>query len=178
MRLFVAVWPSPEVREVLARLPCPDHPAVRWAPTDQLHVTLRFLGEVADDAVAAVGDALTAVALRRAPRRVELGPSTARLGQGVLMVPVTGLEDLGRAVTEATASFGTPPPDRPFVGHVTLARGRHRRPIPMHLAGQRVEASWTVGQLTLVHSRLGSGGARYEVVTTTRLGGDLSRPSS
>lgn len=178
MRLFVAVWPSPEARDVLAGLPHLDHPAVRWVPADQLHVTLRFLGEVADDAIDDVGDALRAVASTRAPRRVALGPSTARLGRGVLMVPVHGLDDLGRAVTEAGASFGSPPPDRPFVGHLTLARGRHRQPIPAHLVGQRVEASWPVGQLTLVRSRLGSGGAHYEVMVTAGLGGGPGAPRS
>ncbi len=63
------------------------------------------------------------------------------------------------------------PQARPFVGHVTLARGRNRRPIPAHLGGRRIEVSWTVGRLTLVRSRLGADGARYEVVATTGLGG-------
>jgi 2'-5' RNA ligase len=172
MRLFVAVWPSPEVLDVLADLPRPSNPAVRWVPLDRLHVTLRFLGDVTDETVTGVGDVLREVASARSPRRVELGPSTARLGQGVLMVPVTGLDDLGRAVSEATDSFATPPPDGPFVGHLTLARGRNRRAIPTHLAGGRVEARWTVSQLTLVRSRLGSGGPQYEVLATMRLRGD------
>lgn len=171
MRLFVAVWPSPEVREALAELTRPDHPALRWEPAEQRHVTLRFIGDVADEAIADLNDALRAVAAQKAPRRVELGPSTARLGPGVLMVPVTGLDDLGRAVCEATAAFGSPPPERPFVGHVTLARGRNRRPVPAELAGQGVDGSWVVDELTLVRSRLGSAGARYEVVATAGLGG-------
>jgi 2'-5' RNA ligase len=174
MRLFVAVWPSPEARHALAGLPRPEHPAVRWVPTGQLHVTLRFLGELPDDAVADVKGALWAVAARHAPRRVELGPSTSRLGRGVLMVPVAGLADLGRSVAEAMSLLGTPPPRRPFVGHVTLARGRNRRPIPASLSGQRIEAAWDAGQLTLVRSHLGAAGARYEVVAVAALGAGLS----
>ncbi|MDQ2725786.1 MAG: hypothetical protein M3Y36_09860 [Actinomycetota bacterium] len=104
-------------------------------------MTSRFLGDLADDGMADLGDGLRAVAAQTAPRRVALGPFTARLGQGVLMVPVTGLEDLGRAVCEATASSGSPPPARPFIGHVTLARGRNRGRVPDHLAGQPVDAS-------------------------------------
>jgi 2'-5' RNA ligase len=171
MRLFVAVWPSAEARHALAGLPRPEHPAVRWVPTEDLHVTLRFLGEVGDDAVPGVKETLGAVAARHVPRRVELGPSTGRLGRGVLMVPVAGLDDLGGAVAEATSGFGVLPPRRPFVGHVTLARARNRRSIPASLSGQPIEGAWVAGQLVLVRSHLGPAGARYEVVDAAALGG-------
>ena len=45
MRLFLAVWPSPEVVDVLRALPRPDTPGVRWSTEDQWHVTVEFLGE-------------------------------------------------------------------------------------------------------------------------------------
>lgn len=86
-------------------------------------------------------------------------------------MPVAGLDDLGSDVVESTTGFGIPPRAQPFVGHVTLARGRNRRPIPAHLVGQRIGASWTVDRLALVRSRLGADGARYEVVATTGLAG-------
>ena len=50
-RLFVAVWPPPEVLDVLAALPRTERPGVRWTTRDQWHVTLRFLG-MADPAEA------------------------------------------------------------------------------------------------------------------------------
>ncbi|MDQ1444823.1 MAG: hypothetical protein QOI20_1287, partial [Acidimicrobiaceae bacterium] len=43
-RLFVAVWPRPEVVDALARLPRPDVPGLRWTGPDHWHVTLVFLG--------------------------------------------------------------------------------------------------------------------------------------
>ena len=45
-RLFVAAWPDAETIERLRALGRPDEPDVRWVPERNLHVTLRFLGDV------------------------------------------------------------------------------------------------------------------------------------
>jgi 2'-5' RNA ligase len=123
-------------------------------------VTLRFLGEV--EAPEPVAEALAAAGLGRA--EAALGPAAARLGAGVLCVPVAGLDDLARAVTDATAAFGRPPEDRPFRGHVTLARARGRGRLPGSL-GRAVGAfkgRFPVTDVRLVRSRPGSDGPQYE----------------
>lgn len=171
MRLFVGVWPTADVRAVLEAVPRPPDPALRWTTPDQWHVTLRFLGEVPDDAVPDLGGALAAVAAHR-PRVARMGPATARLGRGTLMVPVAGVDDLWSAVVEASRGFGRPPEDRPFTGHVTLARGRGRHAVPASLTGQAVGGPWHVGEVALVRSRLDRRGARYDTVVTVPLGGD------
>lgn len=166
MRLFVAVWPPPPVVEVLGRLARPDHPSVRWTPPGQWHVTLRFLGEVDADDVPAVVRALADVAAASAPRQVVMGPTTVRLGRAVLVVPVAGLDDVGSAAIEATRSVGAPPSDRPFTGHLTVARGRGRANVPGSLAGEALTATWVADELALVRSHLGSPGARYETLAS------------
>ena len=60
MRLFVAVVPPADAVAALGRLQHPEHPAIRWSPPSQWHVTLRFLGEVCD--VGGVSAALGLVA--------------------------------------------------------------------------------------------------------------------
>jgi 2'-5' RNA ligase len=121
-------------------------------------MTLRFLGEVDDPAP--VIKALDGAALP--PARAVLGPTVQMLGERVLMVPVSGLDDLAAAVVEATAAFGDPPEDRAFTGHLTLARlGRGGRPRPACL-GEAVAGEWKVDELALVRSHLGNGPARYE----------------
>jgi 2'-5' RNA ligase len=164
VRLFVAVWPPAEVLDVLDRLPRPDHPAVRWAPRDRWHVTLRFLGDVVEDERPALEQAVAATAAAHPVRRVALGPATVRLSRSVLAVPVAGLDDLGQAINAATAGFGEPPEDRRFTGHLTLARSRSRAVLPAALAGLRVEAGWDVSEVALVRSHLGGGGPRYVTV--------------
>ncbi|HMK13192.1 MAG TPA: RNA 2',3'-cyclic phosphodiesterase, partial [Acidimicrobiales bacterium] len=162
-RLFVAVWPADDVLEVIAALPRPSLPGVRWTSRDQWHVTLRFLGDAGvDEVTGALGR------VRAAPTEAALGPRTHRLGRGVLCVPITGLDDLAAAVIDATATTGEPPDHRTFRGHLTLARveGRTKPPL-VDLPPRR----WTVATFALVRSHLGGGPARYETVTTWNLDG-------
>jgi 2'-5' RNA ligase len=163
VRLFVAVWPPPEVVAALAELPRPALPDVRWTTPDQWHVTLRFLGDVAspDDAVAALSSVVAPAA------EAVVGPAVALVGRRILSVPVSGLERVAEAVITATAGIGDPPPSRPFTGHVTLARTRGGR--GRGAAGAAIEARWTVREVHLVRSHLSSRGARYETVATTVL---------
>ena len=169
MRLFVAVWPPPEVVATLEGLPRPEVDDVRWTTADQWHVTLRFLGDLEDPAP--VRDAL-APAVGRVPAvEATLGPTLRRLGGSVLCVPVAGLEPLAAAVVEATRTLGAPAEDRPFRGHLTLARTRGRRRLPGSLAGAPAGGVWPVDEVTLVRSRLSAGPARYEVLERFATGG-------
>jgi RNA 2',3'-cyclic 3'-phosphodiesterase len=165
VRLFVAVAPPADVVAMVARLDRPEVPGVRWTTADQWHVTLRFLGEVEDPG--SVTAALERASL--APTTATLGPRVATLGRGVLMVPVAGLDALAEAIVSATAGVGRPPEDRPFRGHVTLARARRGASV-RGLAGSELAGTFPVEDVRLVRSRLGRGGARYEDVHVRRLG--------
>ena len=169
MRLFVAVWPSSDVVALLEGLDRPEHPAVRWTTVDQWHVTLRFLGEVPEADTPTLEGVLRRVGQAHPARRVEIGPRSTRLGRGVLVVPVAGLDDLATAVGEATSEIGRPVETRPFSGHLTLARGRGRRPVPAHLAGQAIAAAWTATELSLVRSDPQAAAHRYETIATAPL---------
>jgi 2'-5' RNA ligase len=171
VRLFIAVWPSPAVLELLAALDRPALPSVRWTDAAAWHVTLRFLGEVDDAGAAAVTDAVRAASAGAAACEATMGPATTRLNRSILTVPVAGLDAVAAAVIDATRDLGEPPGDRPFAGHITLARGRGRRPVPPSLAGRPVAATWTVRELTLERSHLGPGGPRYETLEALALTG-------
>jgi 2'-5' RNA ligase len=170
MRLFVAVWPPADVVDVLTALPRPDVGGVRWTTREQWHVTLRFLGQIAtddvDEATGAFGridvDTVGAVS-------AQMGPATACFGRSILQVPVQGLDELARVTVEATAAVGQPPDDRPFHGHVTLARARRRTGDLRRLRGAPVGARWRVAELTLVASTPHRDGSRYEVVSSLAL---------
>lgn len=151
---------------MLAGLDRPGHPAVRWTAPEQWHVTLRFLGPVPEGDLPALHAALERLACAHRARPATMGPATARLNRSVLAVPVAGVDDLGAALVEATGQLGAPVGPRRFTAHLTLARGRGRRPVPVELVGQVVEATWPVEELALVRSHLGPGGARYETLAT------------
>jgi 2'-5' RNA ligase len=163
VRLFVAVWPDAAVLDELAALERPVLDGVRWTARDQWHITLRFFGEV-DDA-APVEQALHEGVAQVPSTVAALGPSVRRVG-AMLWAPVGGLDDLAAAVVDATALLGAPPERRPFRGHITLARQRHRgRGAPLRDAqGQALSGSWTVASIELVRSHLGRGGSQYETI--------------
>lgn len=165
MRLFVAAGLPDEVLSLVDALPRPGAVGVRWTTRSQWHVTLRFLGRVDDALVDHVVDALRSVDVP-AGMVASLGPATARFGQRVLQVPVDGLDALAARVVDATASFGEPPEDRPFRGHLTLARvGRGARRVDLRpLCGTPIGASWPVTGFELYASELHPHGARYTVV--------------
>jgi RNA 2',3'-cyclic 3'-phosphodiesterase len=165
-RLFVATWPPPAVLDLLADLPRADQPGVRWTSRDQWHVTLRCLGEADADAVLA---ALQPVGAQCAPAHVTMGPRVGRLGRGVLIVPVAGLERVAAEAIRATAGIGKPPEPRPFLGHLTLARLKSAP--ACGLTDRVVRATWTATEIALVQSVLHPHGARYSTVAVVPLTG-------
>jgi 2'-5' RNA ligase len=169
MRLFVAVWPPEEVVGTLARLERPDRRGVRWTTPDQWHVTLRFLGSMEDADEGKRALARTVPLAGPGQPVAVAGPAVARLGPSILSLPVAGLEDVAASVIAATAGIGEPPPERPFRGHITLARAKRGVDVRV-LAGQSFSASWPVTELTLVASETRPNGARYRVVAGYPIG--------
>jgi 2'-5' RNA ligase len=149
MRLFVGVWPSEEVLDAIGGLPRPS--GTRWTSRSQWHVTLRFLGEVADPAPWM--DRVATVASECAPRIVTLGPKTAMLGRENLVIPARGLDDIATALGSEK-----------FHGHLTLSRHATRE-----LAGTPFVASFEAREIALIRSHLGRGPARYETIATATL---------
>ena len=174
-RLFVAVWPPPEVLDRLEDLPRPEVSGLRWTGRDHWHVTLRFLGSVAD--LEPVSAALAAASRSMTTAEAVLGPAVERFGRRVLHVPVTGLERTAAAVVAATATFGRAPDDRPFTGHVTLGRVAEKASVDLRpLTGVPVEGRWPVTAVCLVRSDLSGPAPRYDVEAAFPLSGPAGPP--
>jgi 2'-5' RNA ligase len=153
VRLFVALWPPDEVLHALHSLDRPDVDGVRWSTPDQWHVTLRFLGNDDPDRVRSL-----LAGVSHPPVDLVVGPATARLGSGVLMLPVAGADSLASALPL--------PMDRPFTGHLTVARARARQRVPSSLVGTPFAASWRATSFSLVRSQTKPTGAEYDDVAT------------
>jgi 2'-5' RNA ligase len=169
VRCFVAVWPDERAVEALASLQRPPLEALRWSTPQQWHVTLRFLGDLTPPHLDELLDRLHSVA--PAPGVVATGgPATRLLGPGLVIWPVSGLASLAGKVAELTADIGQPPADRPFLGHVTLARARRGADV-RRLPGLRNElsASWPVRSIGVVQSLLRQQGAEYSPVAELAL---------
>lgn len=175
-RLFVAVRPPDEVLDRIEALARPGVDGLRWTRRDHWHVTLRFFGSV--PAAEPAAGALAIAARSATVAEAVLGPAVDRFGRRVLHVPVSGLDPVAAAVVAATAAIGRPPDDRPFAGHVTLARVAERASVDLRpLTGAPVDGRWPVTEVCLVRSVLSGAAPHYEVEATFPLSG-LVAPSS
>ncbi len=159
-RLFVAIWPPDDVLDRLADVERPKDQGVKWVPQENLHVTLRFLGDADEDEVAARLDQTLLPAAMAV-----IGPAFDLLGERSLISPVAGVDELAEVVHTALRGLGTEPERRRFQGHITVARlARHAR--PQRSAGRRFDAMFDVTEVALVASTLRDSGAVYDTVAT------------
>lgn len=166
-RLFVALELPDAVRAALLAS-MGGVAGARWQRDDQLHLTLRYVGEVdrhtARDVAAALG-------------RVNIRPFTAELGEAGLFEhrgrvdalwvgvrPAERLAALARAVNAALAGVGLPPEPRAFVPHITVARGRGMIGVTGWPQAPIPRAAWTVTGFALWDSQPGPDGSDYRVL--------------
>ena len=182
MRLFVALTPPAEVVAELRASTSPLRelaPDLRWTRPEQWHLTLAFLGEVADEARDNLTHRLGRVAARHPPLSLSLGGG-GRFGHQVLWTAVQGDRDglrrLADSVRAAARRSGLPVEPRPYRPHLTLARATgpaDLRPLVERLvpgSGQ----PWVATELHLVRSHLGAGperSARHESLASWPLSG-------
>src|SRR5262252_305452 len=139
VRLFVSIELPEEVKRNLVRMCC-DVPGARWAEPEQMHLTVRFIGEVDGavfrdivselDQVRAPGFDLTLKSVGHFPPRGEPHVLWVGVEKNAWLV---GLRD---RVESAVVRAGVAPEGRRFSPHVTLARlkGTPERAVGSYLA--------------------------------------------
>jgi len=175
-RLFVALRPPRPVRDIL-RAAMHGISGARWQSDEQLHLTLRFIGEVdhhkAEDIAAALG-ALYAPSVVARIAGVGLFERQGRAHMVWAGVePHEPLAALHRKVEQLLARVGVVPEMRAFMPHITLARlNRGSGPVAPFLALNSDLASppFEFSHVTLYESEMGHGGSRYHPVARYPLG--------
>ena len=168
MRLFVAVDLPEDLRDRLAHLQ-QGLPAARWVPPDNMHLTLRFIGEVDGHQARDIDAALAQV---RAERFALTLSGVDSFGSGAKprslwagAQPNPALDRLQSKVEKAVRSAGLPPEGRKFKPHVTLARfkGNPRERLFSYLSRNALfrGAPFTVDEFVLYSSFLAQQGAIY-----------------
>ncbi|AEA28314.1 2'-5' RNA ligase [Pseudonocardia dioxanivorans CB1190] len=184
MRLFVALWPSADTVATLDAALGParaGHPALRWVAPERWHVTLAFLGEVADDRRDDLEERLGRAARRAAPLRPVVD-GAGRFGDRTLWARVAGDRDRLRRLAQASAAAARrariPVDAKAFRPHLTLATARPPRSVRPAAAELdpvlRNGPEDVVDRMCLVRSDLGQGPnrtPRYETVSEWLLGG-------
>jgi 2'-5' RNA ligase len=169
-RLFVGLDLPWEVKEQLARISC-GLPGARWLEFEQIHLTIRFIGEVDggvfDDAMAAL-DTVTMEPFDLTLKGVGFFPPRGRaetLWVGVDMSePLTMLRT---RVEAALARAGIEREQRKFSPHVVIAR---LKDTPLTRLGQYLveynlfeSMPFRVNEFNLYSSMLSSTGAIYRI---------------
>lgn len=182
-RAFVAIDLGDPVREALTaaagvfRADAPGWAGEKWVARENLHVTLRFLGDVPDAIVGPLGDTIAEAVARTAPFELRLAgfrsvssARSARMLWAEFADPEGAAAALAAAVEEAVAPFSPARDVKPFRPHVTLARARHPRPAPRE-AVDAAEALLTAGvpplsvtRATLYASTLTRTGPVYDLL--------------
>jgi 2'-5' RNA ligase len=160
-RMFIALWPDPAVRALLSQW----RDGYAWPKsaspvrTEQLHVTLHFLGNIPR---VRVPELVQALEVPFAPFELALGHSelwrggVAVLSPDVVPAPLLALH---AALGKALERLELPLEQRAYKPHVTLAR--RAGPVLPPIEGPPIR--WQVDRYTLMESKLGAG-AEYGVV--------------
>jgi RNA 2',3'-cyclic 3'-phosphodiesterase len=172
MRLFVAVHPSPAALTELDAAVAPlrgDWPELRWTGPDRWHVTLAFLGEVAEAKLDELSVRLARAAARHQPAELWIGHGGAfpnRKRARVVIARVEGdqpalaaLTALAGSVAAGARRAGAPPPDegRRYRPQLTLARCRQPTDVSAVVGslGGFAGSAWLAGEMQLIRSHAG-----------------------
>lgn len=191
MRCFAAVELDSTLREaiatrLIARLP--RDPGVRWCTPQQLHVTLKFLGEIHEELLPRLCRVVGESAAGIEPFHLTLGdlgvfPSTRspRVLWIAVQDPAAGCARWLAAADPRLSELGFERETRPYHPHVTLGRSRSpagsrimldivRDPAAILGAGGLPTGRVRVEQVVLFESRLERSGAVYRPVYSAPLG--------
>lgn len=188
MRLFIAI-PLPEtVRAELRRQQDglkSRREAIHWAPDEQLHLTLRFVGETEKHRLEPVVDLLERLAERHRPLDLRLGSPGffgSERSPRVLWTGLEGelaaLETLARRLELGLQGLGFERAPLRFKPHLTLGRVKGCRPdlLAAHLGAPPLPVAFRAGEIRLIESTLKPSGAIHDVLTRHILSASEAAP--
>lgn len=189
IRGFIA-FPLPEpvivhLRSLQGSLRAAGLDDLRFVRPENIHLTLRFLGDVAPSAMDAISEAMAEVAVEMPPlsltaRGIGAFPSAqrARVVWAGLTGDTAALIDFQGRLCAALEPLGFPRERRRFAAHLTLARARDRRPVDperlvaaMESLNDLASPPFPAAQLVLFQSDLRPGGAVYTPLRRAPLAG-------
>lgn len=189
IRAFIAIdlplYIQQQLAKVLEQLKRPETNAVRWVPAKNIHLTIKFLGDVSPANLEILKKILQSEVSRYRPFEVRVGglgafPSIRRprvVWVGVEAPPV--LASLQRGIESETIRLGYAVEEREFSPHLTLGRVAHNatpdevRAVADQITNIKVGdlGVAVVDHVSLFRSDLQPGGAVYTPLFTTLLTG-------
>ncbi|MBV8832862.1 MAG: RNA 2',3'-cyclic phosphodiesterase [Acidobacteriaceae bacterium] len=188
MRLFTAIELPPHILIRLERLLVALRPEalIRWSPLDNLHITIKFIGQWPGARLTELTSCLRTVVID-APFEIEikgLGWFPNERAPRVLWAGVQAGDDLTELVQRTEACLeplGIKKEDRPFSPHLTLAR--IKSPVPLARLRKKVAdlqpaaiGTFSVPSFTLYLSEPGTNGSVYQKLQEFKLEAAIAAP--
>lgn len=124
-RLFIAIDLPDDLKNTLAKMTSGIDGA-KWVKREQMHLTLRFIGDVDDSGLESIKSALQTIQSPTFEMHLEgVGQFPPKGKPRVLWVGLKSpptLMNLQHQINTSITSLGLPPEDHPFSPHITLAR--------------------------------------------------------
>ena len=180
IRAFLAADPDGRLRSNLEKwrtelLTMPWANKIKWVPMPNIHLTLRFLGELSTTQLQSVADCVNFQLLAENSLSVELSPPrwfpkpSRPHVIAAIATPTVELLRLVQRLEQCAQTVQLPAETRPYHGHITL--GRCRPSFPKHAELPHFSASTTlcIDRIVLYQSELLREGAKYSVLKTYSL---------
>jgi RNA 2',3'-cyclic 3'-phosphodiesterase len=176
-RLFIAIDISAEACRAAAsyidslKRAWPDY-RISWTKPENLHLTLKFLGDTEEAKIDAVGNALINAVAAVSKFQIEIGETGVFPSPRKPKVLWLGISDISGNLKKAThgiekncAEIGFPEDERDFSPHLTIGRVRDprsaREMARAHIRNEFEPVRFDVSRVVLYESKLGSGGSVY-----------------
>ena len=189
IRAFVAIDLPPDVQDCLAQISAQlreqvGEKSVRWVPIPNIHLTLKFLGDVSVNNLDVLKEIIRAEATLQKPMEISIGRLGAFPKAAQPRVVWVGVEAppeliaLQRSIEARTTKVGYPKDKRTFFPHLTLGRvSRNAAPNEVRKIGEIIRSS-TIGflgaalvqEIHFYKSDLLPSGAVYTKLFTAALG--------
>ena len=173
MRLFIGLPIPAELANALTRharaIPLPK---ARWTPSENIHLTLVFLGEVAEQKLSSIK--LELDELKTAPVPLRLIRLNTFPRGGVLFAevdPTAELLHLQEQMASRMACCGFPAEDRPYRPHITVARFHEPRLLSNSelILSALLQRSFSADTITLYRSSLTPKSPHYEILAQKKV---------
>ena len=151
-----------------------DLPNIRWVRSHNLHLTLRFFGNISEENLEKAAKIMVSVGSLFAPfsmtlKEIDTFPSTDRARVVWIGVQSSKLVELHHALQEQFHAAGFPVEHRPLRPHITIGRSRRQTGRILSLSQHKVADTMRVDELILFESRLQPTGAEHIPRFTVRL---------
>jgi 2'-5' RNA ligase len=183
LRTFIAIELPTEIRQYLfqsgQRMMAETPPkAVRWVASENMHLTLRFLGDTPADKLPAISAELEAIANQFPPFSLHLDQLDGFPNQKrprVISVSLAGetmpLQTIQSQIERAVQTLGWKREKRPFRPHLTLGRVKDQNQAHRLSWNQTLERNeFVVSAVNLIESQLRPGGPVYTIRHRSALG--------